>query len=542
MEPKVKPKMDAPKVSGRQMGVVHDARDMLTKHYKEQAAQRQPDAGKESPTEYATRKMDEKLHDAGRVAVDTGRRAVRNYRDMGKSQKVRAQRSAAEQQKGKLKRQRANQQRERSPHRAKTKDAAARTKQGGVLLGKGASRADRVKTASAMKRKAKAAAPAKNAMRQQAAKLAKATKEAAKKTAQLLAKIAKAIVRGIIAIAGACGPLLVLIIAIAAVAAIIASPFGIFFSGEDDSPDTTAIQEVVAELSGEFSQNLQTIIHGNSHDEMRLNFTNRGYKRGDNWIDMLAVFAVKTAGADDGTDVVTIDPDRIDRLRQVYGDMVLVEFEKKNELKPDPNTGQDVDHYVLYINITCKGAWEMADEYSFTSQQREILGEMLNGEYDDYFAELIGSVGLFGMVGDGGAVVGSGNFLWPSASSTYVTSPFGGRTHPITGVYDDHYGIDISAGENTGVLAADGGTVVTAGEHWSYGNYIEIDHGNGYMTLYAHNNSLLVSAGDTVEQGQQIALVGSTGVSGGFHIHFEVKLNGTRLDPLQFFTNYTTAW
>lgn len=107
---------------------------------------------------------------------------------------------------------------------------------------------------------------------------------------------------------------------------------------------------------------------------------------------------------------------------------------------------------------------------------------------------------------------------------------------------EDHYGIDISAGANTGVLAADGGTVTVATNHWSYGNYIEIDHGNGYTTLYAHNNALLVSAGDTVQQGQQIALVGSTGMSNGNHIHFEVKLNGVRVNPLQFFSNYTVAW
>lgn len=403
-------------------------------------------------------------------------------------------------------------------------------------------RADRVKTPGLARKRPKAknkmAAAQENFKRTQ--QIAKAAKNIAKKAAQVLKNVAVAIGRAIVSIAAACGPLVVIIVAIAVVGAIIASPFGLFFSGEDED-STAAMQATVYEISEEYRANLLEIMASNSHDELRFEFTNRGYKRADNWIDVLAVYAVQTANPDDGMEVVTLDDVRIEKLRTIFWDMQDVSHEVKNEPKYDEETDTSTDYYVLYIRATCKGAWEMADAYGFDRQQRDILDEMLNGAYDSYFDAMIGSAGLFGVIGDGSPVVGNSNFIWPSPSSTLVTSLFGSRTHPITGERDDHYGIDISAGANTPVLAADGGTVTIATSHWSYGNYIEIDHGNGFTTLYAHNNALMVGAGDAVEQGQQIALVGNTGQSKGNHIHFEVKYNGTRVDPLQFFDNYTTA-
>ncbi|MGI6012921.1 MAG: murein hydrolase activator EnvC family protein [Oscillospiraceae bacterium] len=128
----------------------------------------------------------------------------------------------------------------------------------------------------------------------------------------------------------------------------------------------------------------------------------------------------------------------------------------------------------------------------------------------------------------------SGSFLWPCPASHNVTSPFGYRTHPIFGTTKYHAGIDIAAGSGSAVLAADGGTVVTSTYSSSYGNYIVINHGNGYSTTYAHMSSLLVSAGSTVSQGTTIGLVGSTGWSTGPHLHFEVSYNGSRVNPLNY--------
>jgi len=124
-----------------------------------------------------------------------------------------------------------------------------------------------------------------------------------------------------------------------------------------------------------------------------------------------------------------------------------------------------------------------------------------------------------------------GEFAWPSASSTRVTSEFGNRIHPILKVKKLHTGIDIGAAAGTKVLAANSGTVIKAGWNNSYGNVVMIDHGGGIVTLYAHNSKLLVSTGDPVSKGQNIALVGSTGQSTGPHIHFEVRVDGQYQNP-----------
>lgn len=128
-----------------------------------------------------------------------------------------------------------------------------------------------------------------------------------------------------------------------------------------------------------------------------------------------------------------------------------------------------------------------------------------------------------------------GEFCWPSAASTRITSPFGYRMHPILHVNKLHTGIDIGAASGTNVLAANKGTVIKAGWNNSYGNVIMIDHGGGIVTLYAHNSKLLVGTGDVVTRGQVISLVGSTGNSTGPHIHFEVRVNGDYQNPMNWF-------
>lgn len=111
------------------------------------------------------------------------------------------------------------------------------------------------------------------------------------------------------------------------------------------------------------------------------------------------------------------------------------------------------------------------------------------------------------------------------------TSPFGNRVHPIHGVVKKHEGIDLAAPTGTPIHAAGKGVVVFSGVRNGYGNTLEIDHGNGYRTLYAHTSKLLVKQGDTVERGALVALVGSTGASTGSHLHYEVIVDGHKVDP-----------
>lgn len=117
-------------------------------------------------------------------------------------------------------------------------------------------------------------------------------------------------------------------------------------------------------------------------------------------------------------------------------------------------------------------------------------------------------------------------FQWPCQGT--VTSPFG--TRHIFGADDFHRGTDIAAPLGTEILAAAPGTVCFAGEKGSYGNLIQVDHGSGYVTRYAHCSAFLAQEGDWVDQGQPVALVGSTGRSTGPHCHFEIRRDGEPVD------------
>lgn len=127
-----------------------------------------------------------------------------------------------------------------------------------------------------------------------------------------------------------------------------------------------------------------------------------------------------------------------------------------------------------------------------------------------------------------------GAFMWPT-TSTYITSPFGFRIHPITGIYTGHTGIDIGVGMGSPVYASADGTVIVSGSYGGYGNAVVIDHGSGISTLYGHNDSVNVSVGQNVTRGQVIALSGNSGVSTGPHLHFEIRVNGVYVDPMSYF-------
>ena len=130
------------------------------------------------------------------------------------------------------------------------------------------------------------------------------------------------------------------------------------------------------------------------------------------------------------------------------------------------------------------------------------------------------------------AVSGSGAMVWPIGGP--ITSEFGWRTHPITGDQRFHSGLDIGGDYGVPIHAAQSGTVTDAGWISGYGNAVIIDHGGGITTLYGHNQSLAVSVGESVGQGQTIAYCGSTGNSTGPHCHFEVRENGEPVSPYNY--------
>lgn len=122
---------------------------------------------------------------------------------------------------------------------------------------------------------------------------------------------------------------------------------------------------------------------------------------------------------------------------------------------------------------------------------------------------------------------------WP-VDSGWISSSYGMRTDPFNGRYAMHSGIDFASREGSDVLAVAAGIITEAGDRFGYGDMVEINHGNGFVTRYGHNEKVLVRAGDKVNKGQRVALMGSTGRSTGPHVHFEVLFNGQVVNPAKY--------
>ena len=130
----------------------------------------------------------------------------------------------------------------------------------------------------------------------------------------------------------------------------------------------------------------------------------------------------------------------------------------------------------------------------------------------------------------------TGTYIWPLPGYTPGTRTYGYRMHPILGYMRFHSGQDIGAPSGTSIIAADSGVVSYCGWNGGYGNCVMINHGGGRVTLYAHMSAYNCSYGQTVTQGDTIGYVGSTGMSTGPHLHFEVRINGATVDPMQYFS------
>ncbi|MGH2686929.1 MAG: murein hydrolase activator EnvC family protein [Actinomycetota bacterium] len=157
-------------------------------------------------------------------------------------------------------------------------------------------------------------------------------------------------------------------------------------------------------------------------------------------------------------------------------------------------------------------------------------------QYEDAVAQLEAqSAQIQGLIqgsGSSGAGKYGGELFWPTAGP--IVSGFGYRVHPVYGTTRFHSGVDIDGACSQPIFAGEDGTVLSAGSNGGYGNFTVIDHGDGLATAYAHQSSIGVSSGQSVSRGQQVGLVGTTGLSTGCHLHFEVRINGEPVDPVPY--------
>lgn len=202
------------------------------------------------------------------------------------------------------------------------------------------------------------------------------------------------------------------------------------------------------------------------------------------------------------------------------------ETQKTLEAKRTELETQQTDAQALYDKISASAATLASQARQLAAEESQIQSNLKKAEAQ-YAAQIA-------------ALNNSGDWYWPLPGTYYISSVYGGRTSPITGRWETHTGTDIPAAAGTQIHAAQGGVVtyVSSNKYTSYGWYCIISHGNGYSTLYAHQRTQpIVKVGQTVEKGQVIGYVGTTGNSTGNHLHFELRINGARDNVLKLYPN-----
>lgn len=338
-----------------------------------------------------------------------------------------------------------------------------------------------------------------------------------------------------------------IIIVISLVAFVSGSAYGIFFAANAPNENAISVQEALETLTGEYRERLEEISNTIQHDRQDIVANDGVYFI--RWQDVLAVFSSYVSGDKFGSSVASLEEEQVDKLREIMWEMNEVDYSTHPETITIDTTDEDgnqataeITETVLVIELTHKTPDEMAADYHFSTRQNTYLQLLQDSRYEELWAELLGGFapGEGEVMAPDGTRVPTGTLQWPLPVAGTITSQFGHRVDPITGEVSSHTGTDIACAEGTPILAAADGTVTVANglDSWggSYGYYIQIDHGGGLETLYAHCSSICVTTGQQVQTGQVIGYVGHTGRATGNHLHLEVLINKTRADSMSFFT------
>ena len=351
----------------------------------------------------------------------------------------------------------------------------------------------------------------------------------------------------VVAIATGISVALSIIIVISLVAFVSGSAYGIFFAANAPSADAITVQQAVETLTEEYRDRLEEISDTVQHDRQDITANDDVYYI--RWQDVLAVFSSYVAGSEQGAPVAALTEKQVDKLREIMWAMNAVDYTTRAETAVIETTDKNgrpttatITETVLVIELTHKTPDEMAADYHFTTRQNNYLQLLQDPQYEELWAELLGGFKQGGgeLMNPDNTRTPTGTLQWPLPVAGTITSQFGHRVDPITGEVSSHTGTDIACAEGTPILAAADGTVTVANglDSWggSYGYYIQIDHGGGLETLYAHCSSICVTTGQQVQVGEVIGYVGHTGRVTGNHLHLEVRIDGNRADVLRYFT------
>ena len=350
-------------------------------------------------------------------------------------------------------------------------------------------------------------------------------------------------------LAAGVGAALGIVIVICLVAFVSGSAYGIFFAADAPNTASVTVREAVETLTEEYRDRLEEISDTVQHDRQDITANDDVYYI--RWQDVLAVFSSYVAGSEQGAPVAALTEEQVDKLRETMWAMNAVDYATHAETaviettdKNGKATTTEITETVLVIELTHKTPDVMAVDYHFTARQSTYLQLLQDPQYEELWAELLGGFeqGGGGVMSPDGTRAPTGTLQWPLPVAGTITSQFGHRVDPITGAVSSHTGTDIACAEGTPILAAADGTVTVANglDSWggSYGYYIQIDHGGGLETLYAHCSSICVTTGQQLQAGQVIGYVGHTGRVTGNHLHLEVRVDRSRKDAMSFFNVY----
>ena len=252
-------------------------------------------------------------------------------------------------------------------------------------------------------------------------------------------------------------------------------------------------------------------------------------------------FADLLSRLSDVQEVMNYDQGVLDNLRQPRTQIQAKQDEQENLKAQSEEAKAELEVQKADLEEQQKESVKLLNEINANVAQYEQELEEVNAERDRIQADILKkSEELARKLA---MTATKGGYIWPETASRRITSPMGSRNTGIKGASTNHKGVDIGGvGTTTSVLATKAGVVITSALSRSYGNYVVISHGPGNTTLYAHMSSRSVKEGDSVTQGQVIGITGSTGISSGPHLHYEITEGGSRVNPLDYLPGYIKAW